>query len=233
MASLFTFHNLVKAYHDCRRHKSNRQAALAFAVDAERHLLDLTCALVERTYSPSPSFCFVARNDKYREVFAADFRDRVIHHLLVRQLEKIWEPVFIDDSYACRRGKGNHHAVTRLQSFMRQVTANATRRAWFLQLDIRSFFPSIDRRRLLELVLSRLDSEEMRWLCQVVILHDPTRDPVFTCAQSKWRHIPRHKSLFGVPPGKGLPIGNLTSQFFANVYGRLFGRKDTVSSRAP
>ena len=195
MASLFTFHNLVKAYHDCRRHKRNRQAALAFAVDAERHLLDLTCALVERTYAPSPSFCFVARNDKYREVFAADFRDRVIHHLLVRHLEKIWEPVFIHDSYACRRGKGNHHAVTHLQSFMRQVTANSTRRAWFLQLDIRSFFPSIDRQRLLELVLSRLDSEEMRWLCQVVILHDPTRDPVFTCAQSKWRHIPRYKSL--------------------------------------
>ena len=174
--------------------------------------------LAGRTYRPHPSFCFVARNDKYREVFAAQFRDRVVHHLLVRELEKIWEPVFIHDSYACRRGKGTHAAVQRLQTFMRRATANGTRRAWFVQLDIRSFFPSIDRRLLLELVRSRLHSEELKWLAEVVISHDPAEDPLRTCSRSKWLKIAPGKSLFSAPPGKGLPIGNLTSQFLANVY---------------
>jgi len=218
MASLFTFESLHRAWLDCRRRKRGKPAALAFEANGEEELLDLASELASRTYRPSPSFCFVARNDKYREVFAARFRDRVVHHLLVRELEKIWEPVFIHDSYACRRGKGTHAAVKRLQTFMRRATANGTRRAWFAQLDIRSFFPSIDRPLLLEFVQSRLHSEEFRWLAEVIISHDPATDPVFTCSREKWCKIPNGKSLFSVPPGKGLPIGNLTSQFFANMY---------------
>ena len=218
MASLFTFENVYRAYLDCRRKKRGKQAALAFEVNAEQYLLQLTRELEDRTYHPFPSFCFVAKNDKHREVFAADFRDRVVHHLLVRRLEKIWEPVFIYDSYACRKGKGTHGAVERLRSFTHKVTANQTRRAWFAQLDIRAFFPSIDRNILLSMVLSRLQNEELRWLSELLILHDSTIDPVFTCSPEKWKNVPTQKSLFSVPSGKGLPIGNLTSQFFANVY---------------
>jgi retron-type reverse transcriptase len=218
MASWFTFENMYKAYLDCRRKKRNKRAALAFELNAEENLFALTQLLAQKTYRPSPSFCFVSQNDKYREVFAADFRDRIVHHLLVRYLEKIWEPVFIYDSYACRKGKGTHAAVDRLQTFTRQATANGTRRAWFMQLDVRAFFPSIVRKTLLDLILSRLDNDELRWLSEVVILHDPTQNPVFTCSRRKWEKIPAHKSLFSVPKGQGLPIGNLTSQFFANVY---------------
>ena len=218
MASLFSFENLYRAYLDCRRKKRGKIAALAFEQTAEAELLDLARALREKTYRPSPSFCFIAKNDKHREVFAASFRDRVIHHLVVRYLEPIWEPVFIHDSYACRRGKGTHAGVDRLQSFARKVTANQTRKAWFLQMDIKAFFPSMDRRVLLGMLLKQLGDEEMRWLVKVVLEHEPTKDPVFTCPRSKWRNIPRQKSLFCMPEGKGLPIGNLTSQFFANVY---------------
>lgn len=218
MASCFTFEKLYRAYRDCLKHKRSKPAALAFSVNAEEHLLQLTRELSERTYRPSPSFCFVARNDKHREVFAAPFRDRVVHHLLVRRLEEIWERVFIFDSYACRKGKGIHAAVRRLQSFTRQVTANGTRPAWFMKLDIKAFFPSIDRRILLDFVLSRLPDKEMRWLAGIIIRHDPTDGAQPTCSPEKWRHVPDHKSLFSVPQGKGLPIGNLTSQFLANVY---------------
>ena len=215
---VFTFQNLYRAYLDCRRNKRNKKAALVFEVNAEQNLLDLTHELSQRIYRPSPSFCFVAQNDKHREVFAADFRDRVVHHLLVSYLEKIWEPVFIYDSFACRKGKGTHGAVKRLRSFTRKVTANQTRCAWFAQLDVRAFFPSIDRNILLAFVLSRLKNKDLRWLAEIIILHDPAKDPVFTCSPEKWRNVPAHKSLFSVPPGQGLPIGNLTSQFFANVY---------------
>lgn len=216
--SLFTFAAVHRAYLDCRRAKRNKPTALAFEANAEENLFVLARELAAGTYRPSPSFCFVARNDKHREVFAAAFRDRVVHHLLIRCLEPIWEPVFIHDSYACRKGKGTHGAVARLQSFQRKATANQTRRAWFAQLDVKAFFPSIDRGILLDLVLARLHNPELRWLAETIILHDPTQSPTFSCSPDKWRHVPGHKSLFSVPPGKGLPIGNLTSQFLANVY---------------
>ncbi len=215
---MFTYRDLYNAYKDCRRRKRNRPTSLAFEVDAEQHLLDLKEELNRRTYRPRPSFCFVARNDKYREVFAAQFKDRVVHHLLVSELEKTWEPVFIHDSYACRKGKGTHAAVERLQSFTRRVSANQVRRAWFAQLDVRAFFPSVDREILLGGVLSRIERENLRWLARIIIQHDPAATPLFKCSPEKWRNVPPHKSLFTVPPGKGLPIGNLTSQFFANVY---------------
>ncbi len=110
----------------------------------------------------------MAKNDKHREVFAAEFRDRVVHHLLVRRLEPIWEPIFIFDSYACRKGKGSHGAVLRLRSFTRKATANDTRPAWFAQLDIRAFFPSIDRGILLDLVLVHEDRRSLReWVGEI------------------------------------------------------------------
>lgn len=216
--NIFTFQNLYNAYLDCRRKKRNKLAAIAFEMNKEQNLLLLQQELIKGIYAPSRSFCFISKNDKYREVFAADFRDRVIHHFLVGYLEEIWEKVFIHDSYACRKGKGTKAAVDRLQSFSRQVTKNQSCHAWFLQLDIRSFFPSIDRQILLDLVLSRLENEELRKLISIVIMHDPTQNPIFTCPVSEWTKIPKDKSLFGVTKGKGLPIGNLTSQFFANVY---------------
>lgn len=218
MASLFTFENLYSAYLDCRRKKSNKRGTQSFEVQAEENLFALAKELTDRTYCPLPSFCFVSKNDKFREIFAAQFRDRVVHHLIVRYLEKIWEPVFIHDSYASRKGKGTHAAVYRLQSFARKITNNITKRAWYMKLDIRAFFPSIDRQLLLDIVLSKLESEEMRWLTGVILLHDPTKNAIFTCSTTKWQDIPPHKSLFSVPNGQGLPIGNLTSQFFANIY---------------
>ena len=218
MASLFTFKALYGAYLDCRRKKRRKRFAQEFEVNLEENLFDLVEELSTKRYQPSPSFCFVAKNDKFREVFAAPFRDRVVHHLLVRHLEKIWEPIFIHDSFACRQGKGTHAGVLRLQSLTRKVSRISTRGAWFGQFDIKAFFPSIDRRLLLDMVLSRLADSEMRWLAEVVILHDPTENSIYKCSPAKWDNIPEHKSLFSVEKGKGLPIGNLTSQFFANVY---------------
>lgn len=96
------------------------------------------------------------RPTKLREIFAADFRDRVVHHLLVDYLERLWEPVFIHDSYACRRGKGVHYAVTRLTEFLGQATANGTRKAWYLQVDIRNYFMRIDKELLFERPVHRM-----------------------------------------------------------------------------
>jgi len=217
-SDLFSFQNVYRAYADCRRTKRNTPDALRFELRAEENLRELQRELADRTYRPSASACFVARQPKLREIFAADFRDRILHHLVVRYLEAIWEPVFIHDSYASRAGKGIHAAVERLQRFTRQATCNATRPAWYLQLDIQNFFMRINKQRLFALIRSRCRQEEILWLTSVLIFHDPTEEYHRKSPQWLLDQIPRQKSLFGVEREYGLPIGNLTSQFFANIY---------------
>lgn len=210
--------NLYRRYCHCRRNKRNTVNALRFEVDQEKNLLDLREALVQRTYRPGRSVCFFATRPKLREIFAADFRDRVVHHVLVDYLERIWEPVFIHDSYACRKGKGVHGGVKQLQSLLRQATANGTRPAWYLQLDIHNYFMSIDKDILFRLLAARLKDDMALWLTRMLVYHDCTSDYIMRGDPGLLARIPPHKTLFGTPPGKGLPIGNLNSQFFANVY---------------
>ncbi len=210
--------NLYRQYLRCRRNKRNTVNALRFEAQQEKQLILLREALVGRTYQPGRSVCFFATRPKLREIFAADFRDRVVHHVLVDYLERIWEPVFIHDSYACRKGKGVHAGVKRLQTFIRQATANGTRPAWYLQLDIRNYFMSIDKTILLDLLAAKLKDDSALWLTRLLVSHDCTSDYVMRGSPGLLARIPPHKTLFGTAPGKGLPIGNLNSQFFANVY---------------
>lgn len=210
--------NLYRRYYHCRRNKRNTVNALRFEAEQEKNLLALREALLQRSYRPGRSVCFFATRPKLREIFAADFRDRVVHHVLVDYLERIWEPIFIHDSYACRTGKGVHAGVARLQTFLRQATANGTRPAWYLQLDIRNYFMSIDKDILFRLLAAKIKDDTALWLTRLLVYHDCTSDYVMRGQSSLLDRIAPHKTLFGAVPGKGLPIGNLNSQFFANVY---------------
>jgi len=201
------------------------------------NLLDLEEELNSGSYRPSRSVCFVNLRPKPREIFAADFRDRVVHHLFIRTIEPYWERVFIHDSYACRPGKGTHAAVDRLEQFVRSATRGGRQRACFLQFDVHNFFMSIDRRILFDLIDRGLQHQygipkgklplfctdlgryqDMRTLAQTLIFHDPTENFARKSSPETWRHIADHKSLFHCQKNRGLPIGNLTSQFFGNVY---------------
>ncbi|MBW6519980.1 MAG: hypothetical protein K0A99_03075 [Desulfoarculaceae bacterium] len=215
---LFSFRSLYEAYLACRKRKRNTVNALKFEVDLLENLRTLSETLTDGSYRPSRSVCFVTCAPKLREIFAADFRDRVVHHLLVPRLEVIFEPKFIHDSYACRLNKGTHAAWRRLQSFMNRVSNSGRRAAWFMQLDIRSFFMSIDRVRLLAMIERHITDGDLLALARVIIESDCTENYAYKGAPGLLAQIPPHKSLFQVPVGKGLPIGNLTSQFFANVY---------------
>lgn len=226
MASdLYAFAALWRHYRNCRRNKRNTANALAFEIDAEAELLALQAELRAHTYRPGRSICFVTDGAKPREVFAADFRDRIVHHLLVHHLERVFEPRFIDDSYACRVGKGTLAASDRLMHFLRQATANGRRRAWALHLDVAGFFPSIHKATLYDILARHVRDPELRWLTRTILFHDPTADYRF-CSRRRRRSgprtqaypIPTRKSLFGRNNESGLPIGNLTSQFWANVY---------------
>lgn len=213
-----SFANLYQQYRRCRSNKRNTVNALRFEVEQEKQLIQLQQELESRTYRPGRSVCFFATRPKLREIFAADFRDRVVHHLLVDYLESIWEPIFIHDSYACRKKRGVHAGVKRLQTFLRQVTNNGTRPAWYLQLDIHNYFMRIDKQILFELLAKRIKDDTALWLTRMLVFHDCTQNYQLKGNPALVQAIAPHKTLFNAAPDKGLPIGNLNSQFFANVY---------------
>jgi retron-type reverse transcriptase len=216
---------LFEAYIECRRHKRNTANARAFELDYESNLVTLLAEINSGSWRPGRSVTFVVDKPVKREIFAADFRDRVVHHLLIRKINPLLERDFIFDSYACRAGKGSHLGIARLGRFMRRCSANGTQDPWVLKLDIQGFFMSIDRQLLAERLttfLSRCydapDRELVINLARTIALHDPTRHCLRRCPRSAWHGLPPDKSLFHTPAGHGLPIGNLTSQVFANFY---------------
>lgn len=215
---LFSFSNIHRCYLKCRRNKRNTVNALRFEINLEENLCRLERELETKSYQPARSVCFVVKKPKLREIFAADFRDRIVHHVLVDYLEKIFEPKFIFDSYACRTGKGTHKGVERLQQFARQVTANGTRNAFYLQMDIKSYFVSIDKEILLRLIRRVTANPEVLWLAELIINNNCAKNFVIKGNPELIKLLPPHKTLFNAPENRGLPIGNLTSQFFANVY---------------
>jgi len=224
--TIFTFEKLYQAYLDCRKTKRKTINALKFERNLERNLFQLQKELKNKTYKPGRSICFVVKNPSPREIFAATFRDRVVHHVLVRELEEIGERSFIFDSFSCRKNKGTHSAIKRLRSFVGKVTKNYNEKEFYLKLDISGFFMAINHNILYmvlkELVLKRNKSHQWKtdvlWLAKIIIFHKPTNNYVIKGNYSLFKLIPPRKSLFESPEGKGLPVGNYSSQFFANLY---------------
>jgi len=214
----FTLEDLFDAYFDCRRHKRNTLNQLRFEAHLETNLISLYRDLNEGRYRIGRSIAFVIRQPKIREVWAADFRDRIVHHLIYNALVPYYFPRFIRDSYACIPGRGTHDGMRRISAFARSLTHNWSRPAYALKIDVANFFNSIDRQTLRAIVERRIAPGWCLDLVRQVIRHDPRRDAVFKSSRALFDMVPRHKSLLHAPKGYGLPIGNLTSQFFANVY---------------
>ena len=249
---LYSFENLYRCYLDCRKRKRNTVNALRFEINAEENLLKLSEELCSRTYTPSRSVCFVVERPKMREIVAADFRDRVVHHVLVGALQPMYERIFIHDSYACRDRKGTHKAIERVKEFIRKGSANGNKRLHFMHLDIRNFFMTMDKNVLYGMLEKKIASKQspakqppvspfskgeyeslssfplnkggaggcafVLWLAQTIIFHNPVSNCIVKGQLELFKQLPPHKSLFHAPENKGLPVGNLTSQFFANVY---------------
>ena len=145
------------------RHKRGTVNALRFEANLEENLVTLHEELSSGTYRPGRSVAFLVEKPKRREIFAADFRDRVVHHVLVGHLDPEWERRFIHDSYACRLGKGTHAGVERLRTFLRQATANGTRSAWYLQLDVQGYFITLNRDILFERIAAKEHDSAVLW----------------------------------------------------------------------
>ena len=213
---------LFVAWKRARRQKVPSHNQLRFDLHWMDHLLQLQREINAGTWSPRPATCFIATRPKAREIHAPDFADRVVHHWLVPQLEAIYEPGFIHDSYANRVGRGSHAAVRRLQQFVRQVHSGQPE-GWYLQLDIHNFFNSIHRPTLWAMLKRRLQraglSDVALRVTHALLRHEPLHAGVAVRATpAELEQVPPHKRLANASPGCGLPIGNLSSQFFANVY---------------
>lgn len=228
-----TLEALIAAYVDCRRHKRNSRSALAFEQHAERHLLKLHDQLVGGTYRPGRSICFVVTHPKPREVWAADFRDRVVHHLLYNHIAPRFHARFVADSCACIPGRGTLYAARRLEHQVRSVTQNWRRPAHYLKCDLANFFVAIDKPTLMAQLLAHIDEPWWRWLTELVLMHDPRADVEIRGEAARLKLVPPHKSLFNAPADTGLPIGNLSSQFFANVHLDALDQRVKHRLRAP
>ncbi len=221
--------DLILAYLDARKNKRNTESQLAFEINLEENIMELYEDIVNMRYTPSQSVCFVVTKPVKREVFASQFRDRVVHHFLFNYISPIFERTFIYDCYSCRKGKGTLFGIERLDHHIRSCSDNYKNHTYILKLDVQGYFMNIDKARLHTKVLDGLNrywekkkcempKDIILYLLEQIIYKDPTKDCIMKCTPYEWSGIPKSKSLFATDELIGLPIGDLTSQLFSNIY---------------
>ena len=228
--------DLLVAYESAAKRKRNTTSCLRFNMCIEDEIVMLAQSISEGSYKVSPCICFIATEPVKREIIAADFRDRVVHHYICSFLEPFLEKQLIYDCYSCREGKGTLFGVNRLEHHIRSCSRNYTLPCYVLQLDIAGYFMHINRELLYKKAMLLMDkiavqknengvrmaqTGRYKWikdLLRVIIFHDPMEDAIFMGDPALRKGLPPSKSLLHSPPGCGLPIGNLTSQLFSNLY---------------
>lgn len=213
-----TIEDVFYAYYDCRKEKRNSWSALRFEENLERNLMQLHRELSEGTWQPSRLSCFVITFPKPREIWASEFRDRVVQCVFYNRWRDRFHNSFIHDTYACIPGRGTLYGSQRVAKMIRSASQNYSQDAYALKADFANFFVSIDKNILQDILFRKITGRWDRWLCHQILWTDIRIDPLIKSSASLLSMVPPHKSLLLAPQHKGLPIGNLTSQFFANIY---------------
>lgn len=203
---IIDFNNLYLAWQKAVKGKRSCPSVANFEYNLADELIRLQQELSEQAWLPGQYNSFYIRDPKKRLVSAAPFRDRVVHHALCNVTETLYDNTFIGDSYANRKGKGTHAALDKAQALMRKFP-------YVLQCDLKQFFPSVDHAILEALLNRKIVDEKVRWLMRQIIrsgegIHPHNNQPLFLAGDD----------LLSACRPRGLPIGNLTSQFWANVY---------------
>lgn len=211
---------LWEAYEDCALHKRSTASYLTFELDELENLYSLFHDLNNLTYEIGVSTAFVITRPKIREVFAAMFRDRIVHHLVILKTMHLFEANFINDTYSCRLRKGTLYGIKQIQKKMQERPND-----WVLKLDLKGFFMSIDkallRDKLKDFIYANYkedDIEQIWWLIEAIVMNRPEIDCIKNGDISLFDKVEPEKSLLKSDGTKGLAIGNLTSQIFANFY---------------
>ncbi len=202
-SNLISIENLFQAWSEFKKGKRKRKDVQIFERNLEDNLFVLHAKLKLKTYEHGSYQSFYVHDPKQRHIHKAMVEDRIVHHLLYKFLYELFDKSFIHDSYSCRLEKGTHKAIKRLEKFTRIVSKNYTRECWTLKLDIKKFFASVDHKILLDLLRKRIKDENILQLLTEII-------DSFSSASRASRGTPCE--------AKGIPLGNLTSQVFANIY---------------
>lgn len=216
--------SLFEAYWDCRRNKSRTSSASEFEVHYESNLIQLHKEIAMGQYTQRQSITFIITKPDYREIFAANFRDRIVHHWIRQRIEPIFEKVMIPTTFNCRKGKGTLAVQKYVAHAICEVSKDYTIDCYVMKLDIKGFFMSIDRQRICDKVsrfvadqYREADADTLLYLINKVLLNAPEDNCIKRGDLTLWKHIKPHKSLFTNGEGKGLPIGDLIVQMAANL----------------
>lgn len=180
--------------------------------------MDLRDELLDGAYAPGRSICFVVTRPKAREIWAADFRDRVVHHLLYNKCAPRFHASFLADTCACIPGRGTLYAARRLEGHIRSISQNWSRPAFYLKCDLANYFVSIDKNRVFEQLERKITEPWWLDLARTILMHDPRLNFEWRGPADKINLVPPHKRLGNQPAHIGLPMGNLSSQWFSNIY---------------
>ncbi len=220
-----TIGELFQAYYDCRKNKRNTVNAIRFELNYESNLIELYNEIIDWRYKIWKSIAFIVDKPVKREIFAGDFRDRIVHHLVINKLNPIFEKIFIYDSYSCRKNKWTLFWIQRIDKFIRQATENYKKDAYILKLDISGFFMNMNKTILFSMLENMInkkydqdDKSLLLHLIGIIISNEPTKNCIIKGKKLDWIWLPKTKSLFFSKQNTGFPIGNLTSQLFANLY---------------
>lgn len=221
-----TMEDLLRAYEDCMVHKGGKRSAIRFDCNKEKLLYDLYLDINNGNYKPSKSTAFVVTHPKEREVFAADFRDRIVHHWIALRLVPILnEKILIPNVYSCIEGRGTLYGQVHLKEQIIEISKNYTQEAWVAKFDIKHFFNGINKEILWEKVKDIVenyyvgkDKEMLFHLIDLTIKDRPEENCELHGDKKLWRLLPPDRTLFKSEGIAGIPIGNLVSQLFANIY---------------
>lgn len=224
----YLYQELLEAYYKARvGGKRKTEDEHRFEANDIENILRLRDSIMARTYKPSRGVAFIIHDPVTREVFAAPFTDRVIHHFLFKHTNAYWEPRLINAAYSCRKGKGTLYGIKDLQRKMRRVSQNGTKDAVVVKCDLRGYFMSLNHKKLFQRICWGLDRQfpekgelyrTLKYLWREIIFDDPTKDIKIRGRKSDWDTLPADKSLFSQPKDRGIVIGNLTSQLLSNIY---------------
>ncbi|MBI2110022.1 hypothetical protein HYT58_02520 [Candidatus Woesearchaeota archaeon] len=190
---IISLDNLYLAYKKARKNKTTRGYVIEFEQDIANNLVNLHEELKNQTYLPKPLETFTLRDPKTRKISKSEFRDRVVHHALCNIMAPIYDKIFIYDSCANIKGKGNIFAVKRFDKFKRKVSKKPSIRGYCLKADVKHYFDEVNHDTLINIIKRKITDEKVIGLIKKIIKNSLNRD-------------------------KGMPLGNMTSQFFANVY---------------
>lgn len=214
----FTTQEVFAAYVDCRKGKRGTESAIAFEIDLANNIRKLRDELNNETYCVGTSRVFAVTEPRAREVWAAGFRDRVVHHVIYNRIGARIEKTFVAGSSACIKQRGTLYGSRRLEKAVRSGTENWTKPCNYLGMDISNFFVSISKCILEDLLRPLIPCEKTLRLVLRVLHHDVKSDYIISGNPETLKLVPPHKSLFNTIKEFGLAIGWLVSQFYANVY---------------